>query len=224
MFYAYVCGMGPVGPQSPWVCRGVGVDVVGGGRWEICRGGQATESRESGQRRARGRRGGGDGKDYSGSTCRVRLRRCWGASRTRSRRRCFGVWQSRGGRRWWGATGRAQDLGGCAERCCGGMHTRTLGCEGGGDGSHLAPGRPYRAGTRSGTLTRARRAVSRGGCSSTSRYEVDDRTFAIGFATNSPYNLQGFHSPNLLVVITERSRGQRRRHGRSSPAESCAGC
>ena len=37
----------------------------------------------------------------------------------------------------------------------------------------------------------------------TSRYEVDDRTFAIGFATNSPYNLQGFHSPNLLVVITE---------------------
>ena len=37
----------------------------------------------------------------------------------------------------------------------------------------------------------------------TSRYEVDERTFAIGFATNSPYNLQGFHSPNLLVVITE---------------------
>ena len=37
----------------------------------------------------------------------------------------------------------------------------------------------------------------------TSRYEVDDKSFAIGFATNSPYNLQGFHSPNLLVVITE---------------------
>ena len=36
-----------------------------------------------------------------------------------------------------------------------------------------------------------------------SRYEVDDTTFAIGFATDSPYNLQGFHSPNLLVVITE---------------------
>ena len=36
-----------------------------------------------------------------------------------------------------------------------------------------------------------------------SRYEVDDTTFGIGFATNSPYNLQGFHSPNLLVVITE---------------------
>ena len=37
----------------------------------------------------------------------------------------------------------------------------------------------------------------------TSRYEVDEQTFAIGFATNSPYNLQGFHSPNLLVVVTE---------------------
>ena len=37
----------------------------------------------------------------------------------------------------------------------------------------------------------------------TSRYEVDDETFALGFATDSPYNLQGFHSPNLLVVITE---------------------
>ena len=37
----------------------------------------------------------------------------------------------------------------------------------------------------------------------TSRYEVDDQTFAIGFATNSPYNLQGFHSPNLLAAITE---------------------
>ena len=37
----------------------------------------------------------------------------------------------------------------------------------------------------------------------TSRYEVDDETFALGFATDSPYNLQGFHSPNLLVVVTE---------------------
>lgn len=37
----------------------------------------------------------------------------------------------------------------------------------------------------------------------TSRYEIDDQSFALGFATNSPYNLQGFHSPNLLVVITE---------------------
>ena len=37
----------------------------------------------------------------------------------------------------------------------------------------------------------------------TSRYEIDDERFALGFATNSPYNLQGFHSPNLLAVITE---------------------
>ena len=37
----------------------------------------------------------------------------------------------------------------------------------------------------------------------TSRYEVDEQTFALGFATDSPYNIQGFHSPNLLVVITE---------------------
>lgn len=37
----------------------------------------------------------------------------------------------------------------------------------------------------------------------TSRYELDEENFALGFATNSPYNLNGFHSPNLLVVITE---------------------
>lgn len=37
----------------------------------------------------------------------------------------------------------------------------------------------------------------------TSRYELDEQSFALGFATNSPYNLQGFHSPNLLVVVTE---------------------
>ena len=37
----------------------------------------------------------------------------------------------------------------------------------------------------------------------TSKYNIDGQSFAIGFATNSPYNLQGFHSPNLLVVITE---------------------
>ena len=36
-----------------------------------------------------------------------------------------------------------------------------------------------------------------------SRYQVDEQTFALGFATNSPYNIQGFHSPNLLAVITE---------------------
>ena len=37
----------------------------------------------------------------------------------------------------------------------------------------------------------------------TSRYQLDEQSFALGFTTNSPYNLQGFHSPNLLVVITE---------------------
>ena len=37
----------------------------------------------------------------------------------------------------------------------------------------------------------------------TSRYELDDQSFALGFASDSAYNLQGFHSPNLLVVVTE---------------------
>ena len=37
----------------------------------------------------------------------------------------------------------------------------------------------------------------------TPRYEKDEQSFALGFASDSPYNLQGFHSPNLLVVITE---------------------
>lgn len=37
----------------------------------------------------------------------------------------------------------------------------------------------------------------------TARYEKDEQSFALGFVTDSPYNLQGFHSPNLLVVITE---------------------
>ena len=27
--------------------------------------------------------------------------------------------------------------------------------------------------------------------------------FALGFSTDNPYNLQGFHSPNLLVAVTE---------------------
>ena len=37
----------------------------------------------------------------------------------------------------------------------------------------------------------------------TSRYELDTQTFALGFASNSPYNVLGFHSPNLMVAITE---------------------
>ena len=36
-----------------------------------------------------------------------------------------------------------------------------------------------------------------------SRYEVSDDRFALGFATDRPYNLQGFHSPNLLAAVTE---------------------
>ena len=33
--------------------------------------------------------------------------------------------------------------------------------------------------------------------------EDDDESFAKGFASNSPFNLQGYHSPNMLVVVTE---------------------
>ena len=36
-----------------------------------------------------------------------------------------------------------------------------------------------------------------------SRYEIDEQTFALGFTSNSPYKILGFHSPNLLAVITE---------------------
>lgn len=36
-----------------------------------------------------------------------------------------------------------------------------------------------------------------------SRWEVTDDHFALGFATDRPHNLTGFHSPNLLVVVTE---------------------
>lgn len=35
------------------------------------------------------------------------------------------------------------------------------------------------------------------------RWEVADDHFAMGFATDKPYKLQGFHSPHLLLVITE---------------------
>ncbi len=37
----------------------------------------------------------------------------------------------------------------------------------------------------------------------TARYVINDERFALGFSTDHPYNLQGFHSPNLLVVVTE---------------------
>ena len=38
---------------------------------------------------------------------------------------------------------------------------------------------------------------------SASRWEYDDQHFAVGFATNDQFNIQGFHSPHLLVVLTE---------------------
>jgi phage terminase large subunit len=37
----------------------------------------------------------------------------------------------------------------------------------------------------------------------TARWEFDDRHYAVGFATDNEFNIQGFHSPNLLVIITE---------------------
>ncbi|MCI0813133.1 MAG: DEAD/DEAH box helicase family protein [Chloroflexi bacterium] len=39
--------------------------------------------------------------------------------------------------------------------------------------------------------------------SRSSRYMIDDQTFALGFTSDSPFNFQGFHSPNLLVAVTE---------------------
>lgn len=36
-----------------------------------------------------------------------------------------------------------------------------------------------------------------------SRYELDEKSFALGFTSNSPYKILGFHSPNLLAVVTE---------------------
>ena len=35
------------------------------------------------------------------------------------------------------------------------------------------------------------------------RYVIDEETFALGFTTNSPDKILGFHSPNLLAIITE---------------------
>ena len=37
----------------------------------------------------------------------------------------------------------------------------------------------------------------------TARWEYDDRRYAVGFSTDNEYNIQGFHSPNLLVILTE---------------------
>lgn len=35
------------------------------------------------------------------------------------------------------------------------------------------------------------------------RWELDESTFITGFSTDRPWNLQGFHSPHLLVIVTE---------------------
>ena len=35
------------------------------------------------------------------------------------------------------------------------------------------------------------------------RYVIGEETFALGFTTDSPHKILGFHSPNLLAVITE---------------------
>ena len=35
------------------------------------------------------------------------------------------------------------------------------------------------------------------------RWEFDDRRYAVGFATTDEYNIQGYHSPNLLCILTE---------------------
>ena len=36
-----------------------------------------------------------------------------------------------------------------------------------------------------------------------SAYRIDERRFALGFSTDNPLNIQGFHSEELLVVVTE---------------------
>tara|TARA_Y100000310_G_scaffold251998_2_gene258646 strand:- start:2777 stop:4216 length:1440 start_codon:yes stop_codon:yes gene_type:complete len=56
---------------------------------------------------------------------------------------------------------------------------------------------------RSGYLTRRYAPGLGGRFFLTSRWEVNDNHYAVGFATNDDYNIQGFHSPNLLVIITE---------------------
>ena len=35
------------------------------------------------------------------------------------------------------------------------------------------------------------------------RWELDESTFIVGFSTDRPWSLQGFHSPHLLVIVTE---------------------
>jgi len=37
----------------------------------------------------------------------------------------------------------------------------------------------------------------------TPRYQLDESHFALGFSTSDEFNMQGFHSPNLLCIVTE---------------------
>jgi phage terminase large subunit len=36
-----------------------------------------------------------------------------------------------------------------------------------------------------------------------SRLRLDEEHFAVGFSTDDPYGLQGYHSPDLMVIVTE---------------------
>lgn len=35
------------------------------------------------------------------------------------------------------------------------------------------------------------------------KWNIDDQFFALGFSTDKPWNITGFHSPNLLVIVSE---------------------
>ena len=140
MFYAYVCGMGPVGPHplgcaGAWVWMWLGEDD---GRYA---GADRRRSRgrveEEGQRQER-RRG---WEGLFRFACRVRLRDAGGRA----------VLEAGGGASERG--GVAADIGGGMQRvgeglggCAGGavVAAHAVAVEGGGDGSHLAPSGPYR--------------------------------------------------------------------------------
>ena len=37
----------------------------------------------------------------------------------------------------------------------------------------------------------------------TPRYHLDEQHYALGFSSGDEFHMQGFHSPNLLVIVTE---------------------
>ena len=47
------------------------------------------------------------------------------------------------------------------------------------------------------------RVPFRGRMFRTPRYHMDEQHFAVGFSTSDEFNMQGFHSPNLLCIVTE---------------------